>query len=241
MRVGLVGCVKSKLNRAPSAADLYTSPLFSGRRAAAERHCDRWFVLSALHGLVHPDQVLEPYDHTLNDVSVVERRRWSLGVVEALGTEVGDLSRTTFEVHAGATYTDHGLVEGLEAAGAEVELPVRGLGLIEQLAWYRLPVVGEERRASATRQAGRTGPGRRGRRYAGLRTHLESTGDGSSTLRFADIEELLGAPLPASAHQHRAWWGNNGRSPQAAAWLSAGYEVEAVDQRASWVRFRRVR
>ena len=33
MRIGLVGCVKSKLDTAASARDLYTSPLFLRRRA----------------------------------------------------------------------------------------------------------------------------------------------------------------------------------------------------------------
>jgi hypothetical protein len=47
MRIGLVGCVKSKRSQAAPARELYSSPLFRGRRDWVERTCDRWFVLSA--------------------------------------------------------------------------------------------------------------------------------------------------------------------------------------------------
>jgi hypothetical protein len=65
MRVGLVGCVKSKLAAPAPASELYTSPLSRGRRAAVEVSCDSWYVLSPLHGLVPPARVLEPYDLAL--------------------------------------------------------------------------------------------------------------------------------------------------------------------------------
>jgi hypothetical protein len=65
-RIGLVGCVKTKRSFASPGKDLYASPLFRGRRRYVEASCDRWFVLSALHGLVAPDEVLEPYDVTLS-------------------------------------------------------------------------------------------------------------------------------------------------------------------------------
>lgn len=67
---------------------------------------------------------------------------------------------------------------------------------------------------------------------------------GEITLSFAEIERILGVPLPASAKSHRAWWGNQKDSktrPQAHAWLSAGYQVDAVNQGGSngSVRFKR--
>lgn len=75
--VGLVGCVKSKLSRPAPAQELYTSALFEGRRRWVEQTCDRWFILSALHGLVHPDEVLEPYDQALSSASSRARLAWS--------------------------------------------------------------------------------------------------------------------------------------------------------------------
>ncbi len=81
MRVGLVGCTKSKRPMAAPARELYTpSALFRGRRAYVERTCDRWFVLSANYGLIEPDAVIEPYDQALSKASEPERRSWSRGV-----------------------------------------------------------------------------------------------------------------------------------------------------------------
>ena len=59
------------------------------------------------------------------------------------------------------------------------------------------------------------------------------------TLSFEDVERLVGGALPASAHVHRAWWGNNESSVQASAWMSAGWLVDRVDERARRVRFRK--
>lgn len=62
MKIGLVGCVKTKRATGAPARDLYTSTLFTGRRRYVEESSDRWFVLSALHRLVRDDERLEPYD-----------------------------------------------------------------------------------------------------------------------------------------------------------------------------------
>jgi hypothetical protein len=136
-RIGLVGCVKGKRLQAAPARDLYSSDLFLGRRAFVERTCERWFILSALHGLVAPSRVLEPYDRTLKDASAAERRAWSALVVEDLKRTLGNLDGLTFEVHAGTEYREYGLRQGLEREGARIEVPARGLRMGEQLAFYR--------------------------------------------------------------------------------------------------------
>ena len=74
LRIGLVGCVKSKQSDPAIAADLYRSALFRGRRRWVETTCGRWFVLSAKHGLVSPPEMLEPYDETLTTKGLAERR-----------------------------------------------------------------------------------------------------------------------------------------------------------------------
>ena len=135
-RIGLVGCVKSKLGKAAEAQDLYTSPLFRGRRWYVERSCDRWFVLSAKHGLVDPMKVLEPYDHTLKDERIADRRRWSASVLIALKTELGSLGSTVFEIHAGNEYRAYGLEAGIREMGGEVVVPTEGFSLGQQLAFY---------------------------------------------------------------------------------------------------------
>lgn len=134
--MGLVGCVKAKRTTASPAEDLYASTLFAGRRRYVERTCDRWLVLSAKHGLLVSTALVEPYDETLKTKGRAERRRWSESVLEQLDAALGDLVGTTFEIHAGAEYRDHGLMAGLLARGAHVEVPVAGLRIGEQLAFY---------------------------------------------------------------------------------------------------------
>lgn len=134
-RVGLVGCVRQQAARA-AAQDLFVSPLFRGRRAHVERTCGRWYVLSALHGLVAPGEELAPYDLKLKSLSQAERRAWSERVLTHLEAELGALDGLTFEIHAGASYTNEGLVRGLRARGAVVELPAAGLGEAQELAFY---------------------------------------------------------------------------------------------------------
>ena len=134
-RIALIGCVKAKLDRPVRAADLYVSPLFVGRRAWAEQSCDTWYVLSALHGLVGPDEVLAPYDVTLVGASVAEKRRWALRVLGQFRSRHPS-GCGTVEFHAGGDYRSHGLASGLAADGWAVDNPTRGMGIGEQLAFY---------------------------------------------------------------------------------------------------------
>lgn len=72
---------------------------------------------------------------------------------------------------------------------------------------------------------------------------MKST-ENTLTLTFKQIEQLIGAPLPTSAYEHRPWWANQSDAssrPQALAWASAGFSVDAVHQRRGdgWVRFQR--
>ena len=137
MRIGLVGCVKSKGSVPAPARDLYTSALFRGRRAYVERSCQTWFILSAEHGLVDPDRVLAPYERSVTVMSRAEWREWSQNVLDVLRGRIGDLSQHTFEIHAGAAYRDFGLLAGLRQAGCQVEVPSSGLRQGEQLRFYR--------------------------------------------------------------------------------------------------------
>lgn len=136
VRIGLVGCVKTKLDHAAVARDLYVSALFRGRRAYVETSCDRWFILSSLYGLVDSDEVIETYEQSLKGVTTAARRQWAKEVLRSLDEQLGDMSHIIFEVHAGDDYTGYGLAQGLLERDARLEWPVRGLTMGEQLAFY---------------------------------------------------------------------------------------------------------
>ena len=84
MKVALVACCKQKRAVPCAAKDLYVSPLFRGSRRYAERKCDRWFILSALHGLLDPEEEVRPYDLCMRDRGVESRRAWGERVLDAL-------------------------------------------------------------------------------------------------------------------------------------------------------------
>lgn len=60
-------------------------------------------------------------------------------------------------------------------------------------------------------------------RYDGLRSYLSEQSEPQVRLSFAEIERIIGQPLPASARRHRAWWANerNGTHVHARSWLEA--------------------
>lgn len=227
-RIGLVACVKSKLDHPAAAQDLYTSPLFRGARATVVASCDRWFVLSAEHHLVDPETVLDPYERTLKTASRVARRQWSAEVLNQLHDLLGDLAEYVFEIHAGRDYHDFGLSVGLRDAGAEVELPLEGLTMGQRLAYYA------SERPAAARSPERSA---RGTSYAGLTDHLGALESERWEATFAEVEGILGRTLPASAAKHRAWW-SAGQS-HARAWTGPGWRVAALDLRGRTVTFER--
>ena len=137
MRIGLVGCTKSKLSRRARAEDLYSpSAMFRGRRAFVAKSCDRWFILSAKHGVLAPFDELEPYDVTLVGAPTSVKRAWSSRVTAELKDVLGDLAGMTFEIHAGRDYWGYGLVDSLRSAGAGVEIPTEGLTQGQQRRFY---------------------------------------------------------------------------------------------------------
>ena len=133
--VVLVGCVKRKLDAPAPARELYTSPLFRKERDYAEQAGVPWFILSAEHGLVAPDQVLEPYDLRLSKTSREYRRTWGARVVEQLREAVGSVAGKAIEIHAGSAYSDAIRVL-LSRQGATVIEPLAGLTMGARLAWY---------------------------------------------------------------------------------------------------------
>lgn len=69
-----------------------------------------------------------------------------------------------------------------------------------------------------------------GTKYHPLFEHLLFSGQGQKTMTFAEIEEVIEAPLPPSAGMREEWWSNSpsGHS-QARAWMRAGYRALGVD------------
>ena len=130
----LLGCVATKCANRARAKDMYCSQLWLGRRRYAESTGRPWFILSALYGLAEPDQPLDPYNLALTDLAADDRRRWGEGVVAELAARL-TLGGAVFEVHAGNPYRV-AIEEPLRRSGGRMSVPLAGLGLGQQLAWY---------------------------------------------------------------------------------------------------------
>jgi hypothetical protein len=131
----LIGCVKSKWHHPTQAKDLYTSALFRKERAYAESSGKPWFILSAKHGLVSPDEVIEPYDVYLKTMPDAYRTWWGRTVVSQLGEAFGPVDGVSIEIHASAAYVDQ-ILPRLTIEGARVVTPLHGLTMGQRLAWY---------------------------------------------------------------------------------------------------------
>ncbi len=62
MIVGLISCGAVKAAHAKPARDLFTGAWFKLAAQLIERNSDEWGILSAMHGLVMPYEVIEPYN-----------------------------------------------------------------------------------------------------------------------------------------------------------------------------------
>ncbi len=79
-------------------------------------------------------------------------------------------------------------------------------------------------------------------KYSALGDYLKGQPRDAVPMTFGEIETIVGAKLPASAHKHRPWWSNNpDNSVMTQVWLDAGFESEQVDIATRKLVFRRVR
>ena len=136
LKIGMVGCVAQKRTAPARAKNLYISPLFLKRRRYVERNYDAWHILSARYHMISPDDILDPYDETLKRKAAAERRNWASRVFSQITALYPDAQNQIFYFHAGADYQKY-LTDLLRNRGYKYELPLKGLRIGEQLAWYR--------------------------------------------------------------------------------------------------------
>lgn len=124
----LISCVSKKRYIISKAKDLYISTLFRKNLAYAKiLNPDQIFVLSAKYGLVDLDEIIEPYDVTLNTMPVKEIRQWANRVLTQL-SENADLENDHFIFLAGDKYRKY-LLPHIK----HYEIPLQGLKIGEQL------------------------------------------------------------------------------------------------------------
>ena len=94
-------------------------------------------ILSALHGLVDPYQLLAPYDMVMTQMTMSEQREWGHNVVFALKAAY-PLTPVHIIFYAGGLYVR----PVIAALQSELKYwtytdPLQGLDLFKRLAWFK--------------------------------------------------------------------------------------------------------
>lgn len=131
-RIALIACVAKKKPYKSKAYELYDSPLFKFALAYAKhQNSDEIYVLSAKYGLIHINEVIEPYNETLLTKSIAERKQWAARVLQRLDKET-NLEHDEFLILAGNRYREF-LLPNIK----NYNIPVEGLSIGRQLQYYK--------------------------------------------------------------------------------------------------------
>ncbi len=131
-KIVLISCVSKKLPYLAKAQDLYISPLFKmNLRFAKQLSPNKIFILSAKYGLVDLNKKIEPYNCTLNDIKIGERKDWAKRVLQKL-TKVSSLESDEFIILAGEKYREY-LINKIK----NYKIPLKGLSIGKQLQYLK--------------------------------------------------------------------------------------------------------
>lgn len=132
MKVVLISCVSKKKDYPCKAVELYDSTLFKSAYEYAKRqNPDQIFILSAKYGLLKIDEIIEPYNETLNAKSIYECKTWAEAVIRNL-RENYDLQNDEFVFLAGDRYRKY-LLPYIK----NFSIPLEGLPIGKQLKYYK--------------------------------------------------------------------------------------------------------
>jgi hypothetical protein len=131
-KICLVACSRLKRGHATKAKYLYSSPLFIKSSEFAQKNFDSWYILSAKYSLLEPEQIIEPYDLTLKNISHSNKKIWANLVFEQLQKVSNPGDVITFL--AGSHYYEY-LAPMLSEKGYEVNIPLKGFSIGKQLNW----------------------------------------------------------------------------------------------------------
>ena len=116
MRIAIIGCVSKKLNTPHLAKQLYVSPQFKSQSTFVDVAYDKWFIMSVKHGLLSPNQLIEPYDLTLktnyrthNDSLISEQQHQQL--VDKTKSQIQQLLNDGYVIDFHLTQTYYKLID----------------------------------------------------------------------------------------------------------------------------------
>jgi len=128
----LLMCGKNKLSHKAKAKDLYTSPRFQKSIEYAKTLTDysNIYVLSAKHGLLGLEQEIDPYDKSIYEMSVQEKKAWASMVIKSL-SNISNLKKDKY-----IFLTDDDYSEYLLPFLVYYELPLKGILQDEHINFF---------------------------------------------------------------------------------------------------------
>ena len=118
----LIACSMAKLDHAAPAAQLYTGQAFKlAMKAAAGADV---LILSALHGVLEPDDVINPYDCYLGGLPKTDRAIWAITTAAQLAPYRERFAVILAGKHYAAACDDF----------TNKREPLKGLGIGQQLS-----------------------------------------------------------------------------------------------------------
>ena len=141
--IAFISCVKSKKDTKDKAKYLYISDFFKKSLAYAELYYDEVYILSAKYGLVNLNDVIEPYEKTLKNMSYNERLVWAMRVARGIMNRIvnrTDNKEVRFVFVCGQVYQKE-LVPILKTKGFKCYTPLKNVGGIgKQLSFFKRKV-----------------------------------------------------------------------------------------------------
>jgi hypothetical protein len=123
----LIACSMSKLDRAAPAAELYTGQAFKLSMKAAKAAGADVLILSALYGVLEPDDIIDPYECYLGGLPAMDRAIWAITTAAQLAPHRERFAVILAGRHYAAACSDF----------ANKREPLKGLGIGRQLSFLK--------------------------------------------------------------------------------------------------------
>jgi hypothetical protein len=125
----VIGCSGEKSSAASPAVTLYRSRRFHASIRWAERVGAPWVVLSAKHGILDPDAIIDPYDVHLSNLTAEEQTAWAEKAAESLRLRTAESAKLVFLCDD--VYT-RPVAKCLRPAGRHCFTPLDGVAVADQ-------------------------------------------------------------------------------------------------------------
>ena len=144
--IAIIQCVSGKKDEKLPARELYDTDFFDKMRSYAESAADRYWILSAEHGLIEPDDEIEPYDTDARELSDDEKAKLQNQIGAKLHQDDGVFWNGRLEIVVSEPYRE--LLERAFGATApltpsrmpdncQIAYPCEGMGIGEKKAWLK--------------------------------------------------------------------------------------------------------